>query len=426
MQHGRDMKTMQTEATGHWAATRAEWRQHWPTGVATLLALGLGASIFPNISSLFILPLQEAFGWTRGQIAMANNAALLLALLNPAIGRIIDRRGARPVLLCGFAGVALAWVGLALMPGSIAVYYALFALLSLSGFATSGVGFSRAIAAVFVRSRGFSLAVGRCGLALMAALLPPLLFAVMQSGGWRAGYAGMAVLTVLIAIPAVYWGIERDRRAPRMPQGSAASDAHAAAPLAWRVLLRDRRMPTIAAGAAFAYMPLLAIISQLQPLLIDAGLPAARAATMVGILGLAALAGAFGAGLLLDRTNPTLTAAGIMLLSAVGVGCLLLSPHDARLAYVGVILIGASQGAEIDIVAFMIARYFPIAQFGSVFGVCTVGITGAGVAGMTGIGLLFDRTGGYGLALNIALVLFLCAALAYVLLGRIPVERPAA
>ncbi len=423
VQEAHDMTALQIDADSHWTATRAEWRRHWPTGVATLLGLGLGASIFPNISSLFILPLQGAFGWSRGEIAMANNAALILALLNPAIGRLIDRHGARPVLLCGFVGVAAAWTGLSLMPGSIWIYYALFALLSLSGFATSGVGFSRAMAAVFVRSRGFSLAVGRCGLALMAASLPPLLFALMQWGGWRTGYAAMATLTVLIAIPAVYWGIERDRQNHAIRQTPAGLDSEGGGAVSWRDLLRDPRVWAITAGAACAYMPLLAIISQLQPLLIEVGLTAPRAAAMVGMLGLAALAGAFGAGLLLDRANATMTAAGIMLLSALGVGCLLLSGHDTRFAYIGVILIGASQGAEIDIVAFMIARYFPIARFGSVFGICTVGITSAGVLGMAGIGVMFDRTGGYAVSLIIALVLFVCAALAYVVLGRLPVER---
>src|SRR2546425_9387412 len=86
------------------AAMAAEWRQSWRLGLAALLGAACAYSVWTAVSSLFVQPLQDAFGWSRGQIALAYNAGLVTAFVAPLIGRAVDRLGVRPVLIGGLIG----------------------------------------------------------------------------------------------------------------------------------------------------------------------------------------------------------------------------------------------------------------------------------------------------------------------------------
>jgi len=92
------------------------------------------------------------------------------------------------------------------------------------------------------------------------------------------------------------------------------------------------------------------------------------------------------------------------------------------MAGVGLVLIGLAQGAEIDVIAFIIARYFGMTSFAAIYGLSTLFI--AAFAGLGGIafGFAFDHFKSYNQALIGAAVLFLLAAAAYLFLGRYPAE----
>ena len=99
--------TFDTRSSAGRAALK-EWREQWRMGTAALIGTAVSFSVWPSLSSLFIAPLQDAFGWSRGEIALAQNASLAAALLSPVLGRLIDRLGVRPVLIGGLLLTSLA------------------------------------------------------------------------------------------------------------------------------------------------------------------------------------------------------------------------------------------------------------------------------------------------------------------------------
>jgi len=388
-----------------------EWQEHWRTGVASMIGLGLCSAAGATVFSMFIQPLEKEFGWSRGEISAAKSATIVVAMLAPFIGRMLDLRGVRTPMLFSMLGMGLCYLLLATMQGPLWQFYMLIAAILIVGVPTSGLGFGRVISAAFVRSRGFSLAAGRSGMAVSAALLPPLLYFVISQYGWRAGYVTMAALVLLVALPAAWAWIET---------GRTARTGEATKLMTVRELLSDWRIPAVALAAGLAYMPILAIISQLQALLTEDGLAPATAASMLGLIGLATLIGTVGTGLLIDRVWAPMIAFPMMCLAAIGVLLILFSNGDLTMVVIGIILLGLGQGAEHDLVAFMVARYFGVANFSGVFGVTVLAVSGMSAFGYSAIGFSHDLTGNYDLALYCAAACLVLSGLLYLTLGPYP------
>ncbi|MYM00368.1 MFS transporter, partial [Novosphingobium sp. FGD1] len=190
----------------------AEWSANWRTGLAAFIGMGLGTSITPTVFSIFVMPLQAAFGWSRGEIALANLASILSGIAAPFAGRLIDRTGTRRPLLASIVIVVLGWAMLGSMTGGIWQFYLFYAALSVGGLVTTGLGYSRVICATFTKSRGFSLAIGRGGLSMMSAVLPIALYAIISAYGWRWAYLSLAALTLFISLPIAWLWIESKPR----------------------------------------------------------------------------------------------------------------------------------------------------------------------------------------------------------------------
>lgn len=398
-----------------WRIALLEWRAQWRLGLAALIGTGVCFSVWPSVSSLFVAPLQEAFGWSRGEIALAHNASLAAALISPMLGRLIDRVGVRPVLLSGLLLTAMAYFLLAALLGPLPVYYLLYTLLCLAGATTTGLTFTRVVSGAFVGSRGLALAVTRSGLALSGALLPPTVFAIIATYGWRMGFVALGALVLLLALPVAWLWIRGASLTPVAVPGDVSKPRGSLIGL-----LRNHKVLLICVASALNYAPIVALLSQFQPLLIGKGLGAAEAAALIGLVGVSALVGALLTGMLVDRIWAPLVACVFTLGPAIG--CLLLLPDSIELwiAIVALVLLGLGQGAEIDVVAFMIARYFGLRSYASIYGLSVFFIATMVAVGGSLIGLSYDYFGNYDIALIVAASCFVISALSYLAMGRYP------
>ncbi len=404
-----------------WRDVGDEWRTHWRIGLASFLVLGLSYGAFQSISSLFVLPLQTQFGWSRAEVAYAHNAAIVMALFAPFVGRAADRFGARGIMLVGAALMALGYIGLSLMNGSLVIFYLLCAFTAVVGLSTSGVTCSRVVSQAFVRSRGLSLAIARSGMALATAVLPIAIYWAITHYGWRGGYVAQGLLILAIALPAIYFWIRQSRPA----HGSAEAHHENVLPK-WRHHLADRRVWLLCMGAGLGYAPATSIMAHLQPLLVSKGIGGTDAAALVGLAGIASFVGALITGSLVDR----FWAPGIAFLFACGsaAGTCLLAMNgsvDGPVGPLAILLIGLGLGAEIDVVAYMVARYFGVKSFSTLYGLAAFFLTICGSTATSLMGIAFDKLGNYDLMLFIIAGAFMLAGCLYLLLGRYPSEQPA-
>lgn len=401
------------EAEGHgFGALVSEWRHNWRPGLAATIGIAIGTSVFPSLSSLFVQPLQDTFGWTRGQIALAQNASLVSAVVAPFIGRVIDRVGVRPVLMSGIILMASFHLGLAAMSGPIWVFYILFAGLHGTGVLTSGLSYSRVVSAHFVKSRGLSLAISRTGLAASSALLPVIVFGIITDASWRYAFVFLAALLLFISLPLAFFWIK--------PQPKPTTQAAPQERLSWRAALTNPKVILVCLAAGLAYAPIIAILSQLHPILVGKGIEPATAAGQLGMLGFASIIGALVTGALVDRIWAPAVAA-VSIAGAI-VGCLLLlSPEiNNATALAAVLLVGLGLGAELDVGVYVVARYFGVARFSTIYGMLIFVISTLSATLGSLIGYSYDRFGNYEVALVTAACVLTASALCYLSLGRYP------
>lgn len=397
---------------------RSEWAAHWQVVLGCALAFGTGYALFGYVASLFIDALRAEFGWSRGQISTASAIGLTGAIAAPFIGRAADRFGARRVALACFGGLATVYLLFATVQGGLWVLFVLMGLFAVIGVGTGGLTLTRPVSSLFVRARGLALAITLAGVTLVAVVMPPVLERIIEGPGWRWGYALLAALCLLVAMPAILLLVHERAEPPRPPGLATAYPGQD-----WRTLWRSRDFWVLCGALAVMNMPGAGLVSQLAPLLTDSGLSKAQAAQLLSVLAVAVLAGRLLSGFLLDRLPPRPVAAAFTAAPALGCLILLAMPQPGfAVAAVAVALLGMQQGSETDLLAYFTARQFGLRRYSSIFGAAvTMALLGTAV-GVAFMGNSHDITGSYTLALAASVALFPLAGLLFLLLDG----RPAA
>lgn len=399
------------------SAAMGELARGWLPLVAATLGCGMGASslVFYSLG-VFVNPLEAAFNWSRGQVTSAmlySSAGLILA--GPVLGWLIDRYGERRIALISipaFAGVL--WL-LSHLNGTLAFFYGCFLLAAMLGCGTTPILYTRAIAARFERARGLALGITLAGPGTAALLLPPFLNAQIAAHDWRYGFtllAGIALLPWLL----VAFGLGNTGAHASTGAHAAANDHSRSEALRTRVFWTLAGcFIAVAAGAS-------ALVVHLVPMLRDTGLDAATAARVASVIGIGIILGRLLIGWLIDRVFAPRVAAVIFLIAAGG--CLLLAYGGASHARLAAFLIGFALGAEVDLMAYMVSRYFGLRHYGFLYGTIYAGFW-VGIAGGPALaGWLYDAQGNYLLALWILGALFAAGAVAALSLPHFQSVRP--
>lgn len=399
------------------------FRNPWWIVFGSVLGLIVGnVTILQFCTSVLMKPIMAEFGWSRTvPSAAVGLGSLFAAIATPFIGRLIDRRGIKPVTLTAIALFALATAAMAVAPGVAIVFLAMFSVVGLFSGGQAPLPYAKSIAAAFDRRRGLALGIAMTGVGLGAALVPRLTQTYLEHFGWRGAFAAMGLTVFVIAFPAVALFL-------REP-GTRAAGAHAPSSanlpgLEAREVLRSRSFWIMA--FVFTCIPVVAngIIFHLIALLTDRAIPAERAVAVFAAIGPSLIVGRLLCGWLLDQFFGPYVAVAFIVLPAIGV-LVLLTGVDPTLTTVGAVLVGLGLGAEVDLIGYLQSRYFGLRAFGQVYGylfaIFTVG-TGIGPFVM---GATFDAFGSYRPVLMAFFVVLVAAAIAMLRLPRsypFPVE----
>jgi MFS family permease len=342
---------------------------------------------------VFLKPVMADMGWDRGTASFALSIGpFLAALAVPVFGRLMDRWGIRAVALPGIV-IYAGFLGLlGLSPHSLWVFAILASLAGAASAIQTPLSYAKAIAAWFDRRRGLALGIAMAGVGLGAIVLPQLSRVLIDQYGWRGTYVILAIMTVAIAFPAVALWI----REPRPGEGERREHA-SGSELTAREAAGTGRFWVLGVVFFLVALAINGMTAHVVPLLTDHGLSAAAATATLGTFGLATLSGRLLAGFLVDRIFAPYIATVFFLAPVVGFG--LLSTASGGLPVVGVVLMGLGLGTEIDLIAFLISRYFGHRCFGEIYGYFFM-IFGLGTAiGPFLGGLIYQLAGSYDTAL---------------------------
>jgi predicted MFS family arabinose efflux permease len=202
------------------------------------------------------------------------------------------------------------------------------------------------------------------------------------------------VLTLAIALPAVALWI----REPRLGEGERrANPAAANLPgLTGREAVRRSHFWLLAGVFFLVAVAINGPVGHIVPLLTDRGISRSAATAIFGLFGLSTLAGRLFAGYLVDRIFAPYVASVFFL--APIVGFVLLGSAAGALPAVGVVLFGLGLGTEIDLIAFLVSRYFGQRAFGELYGYFFMVFGFGSSIGRTLAGFVFDLTRSYNAA----------------------------
>jgi MFS family permease len=340
---------------------------------------------------VFLKPLADEFSWSREAISSAYAVMPLASAASaPLIGLLIDRWG--PRWICGpcllITGATFA--SLALLTNGLWHLYVVFAIIGLASAGSSPVVYSRVIASWFDQRRGQALAVMIAGSALGAVIVPPIAQALIDVAGWRTVYLVLGIAIPLIGVPVVV-RLVRERvssgRGSRESAGAVLRDA-----------LRSRILWTLIVVVFGTTMTLNAAIVHLSALLTDRGVSSGLAALVVSVMGVASLLGRLMTGWLLDRF--VATRVSFVLLATAALGAFVLARADSFAAgIVAATFIGFGTGGEVDVIPYLLSRYFGPTALSTLFGTAWMAFGLAGAVGPIAMGRAYDATGSYDVVL---------------------------
>ena len=367
---------------------------------------------------IFVVPVTEAFGWTRAEFQLSLLFSTGIGVFTaPVVGVLIQRFGPRRVALIGLAGLSMALFLPALNSGSLTLFYVAYGAMALLGAGTIPVAWTTAVTTNFHRQRGMALGLVLSGTGLSAVLVTPLIAWVTEQFGWRVGYVALAMLPMLVAWPIVFTFFR-----PVVAQATASQatiDAAADGGLTLSEAMRGYRFWVLLMSIFLVYIIQSGLVPNLIPALTDHGVPMGDAATALSFFGAAVIVGRLVIGWLVDRLWAPGVAAFAITLPVIA--CLLLL-RDVSLesAILASVLLGFAAGAELDLMAFLAAKYFGAAHYPKIYGVLYAALASASGVAPALYAFIHEQSGSHQLGFQLGAVAFALSACLVLCLGRYP------
>jgi len=407
----------------------------------TFVTLGLSYGVW-YAYSVFLVALLREFGWSRSLVAGAFSVFVLVhGVMARVLGWLADRVGPRPLFLAGglVLGAALWLDGAVGRPWHL---YAAFGVVTAVG--VSLAGWVPAVVLVqrwFPRRVGAALGITSAGIGVGIFLVVPLTQFLVDQLGWRVAFRVLGSVAALWIVPVsflvlrdpVVGGVtaaggrggealrdplllgvassppERSEPAQRVPAWSRRASpprppaATAARPdVTLGQALRMERFWLLTAAQLLGSLASQMLLVHQVAYLVDHGIPALVAASVVSVVGLASIVGKAGGGWFSDTAGREVTYTLGMVCVAASIGMLgvvALRPGPFP-AYVYGILVGLGYSVTAPLLPALVSDIFSGRHFGAIFGTMQVGNSLGGALGPWIAGRAFDTTGSYFWALS--------------------------
>lgn len=403
------------------------------TFVFMTLFNGSGTFVF----SLFVRPLEAAFGWGRTEV-MAGFTIFYatMGLASPAVGRLVDRYGARAVIAAGALVMGLGFVLVSRMSG-VFHFYLGYVIVGVGAAAMGPVPCSAIITNWFSRNRGLALGLMAAGVGAGGVVMAPFIGYMLSQHDWQQAYLSLAVVLVAVTVPLAL-GVVRTRpsdkgvypygsEAPGVEEGQQNRRGNVASGLTLKQTAKTRVFWLISLAYACYGFGGGGILQTAAPYLEDVGYATATAAAILGIYGAGSTVAKILSGRLCDRMQANrVFAMGSALLMA-GILLLLTVRADSPLLLLWTCgaMLGLGAGVWLPTLSVLASIHFGLRHYGAVLGALNIFMSLALAFGPLLAGFLHDSTGSYVFAMAVfATLLFL--AIPGILLVRVPSSRATA
>jgi MFS family permease len=371
--------------------------------------------------SVFDESLLNEFGWSRGELKFRDflNFAVV-ALFAPFGGLILDRVGARRMLVAGCLVLAVAYFAYSRIDRLLQMYV-IHVAFAVALLAAGTMVVIVLVSSWFVEKRGLAIGIALVGTSAGSFLLPPLNAVLIGELGWRRTFVlesffPLAILLLVLLLV---------RNSPAEVGGHALGVA-ADGPdprrsgLEFGQALRTRTFWAIGSSGFLIYYSILAIFAHLFLHMRDLGYEPKVAASALSLLSLVAMSSKLGSGWLADRFDRHKVFMACLALMLVGVGGLS-TMNGGMWVWSSVALVGLGWGGLFTLYNMLTVNNFGLKAIGKINGsVSSMEAFGGGL-GIWLTGVLFDVFGSYQVPF---LVLLACVALGLAIGTQIRSELP--
>ena len=400
----------------------------WIIVAAAFVTMAIGVNARTAFSLLFP-PILAEYTWDRAAVAGVFSFGFLAsALVSPFVGRMVDSKGPRLVVLCGVVVLVLG-LSLATLAREIWQFYATLGLLVGVGGNLLGYGVQSVILpAWFVRRRGLAIGIAFSGVGIGSIVLLPWLQVLIEDDGWRRACLALALIAAVLLFPLNLLlrrkpqdlGLYPDGDPAPLQTGARASASNivdaAWASTTWTLkrATRTARFWWIALGYFCILYAWYAVQVHQTKYLIEIGVSPTEAAWALGIVSLAGIPGQIVFGHVSDRIGRewawAIGCIGFVICFAALIA--LQAGANPALLYGMILAQGILGYSSTAVLGPIVAEIFEGPHFGSIFGTLMVFSITGGAVGPWVTGLIYDHTGNYNAAFWIALVLSVVSAIA--------------
>lgn len=402
----------------------------WWIVVASVCGLLVGLGPINTFAfGVFLKPVTAELGIGRGVFGTALFGGFLMSTLGTAIlGWALDHWGTRRVMIPGLLLCACTLGLQSMLQPNVWWIDVSLGLNGLVFACQSPLPYGNVVAQWFDRQRGLALGIAMAGVGLGAIVVPQLATFLIAHFGWRLAYVGLGVAVLVIAwLPVSIFLREPPGFLPMAQRAPGPASAALAASAIPGMLARDGfktwRFWSLTLAFFLAVVAINGSLTQVVALLTDRGISQALAVSALSAAGLALIVGRIFSGWCLDRYWGPYVALVFFLIPIVGIA-LLMSGLEGMAPLAGAVLCGLGIGADVDLMAFFVSRYFGMKEYAKLYGVMLSLFTLANGVGPALSGLSFDRYHSYTPIFIVYEVLLAIACAQFLRLPAYPFPAP--
>jgi sugar phosphate permease len=381
--------------------------------------------------SIFIERFINDLGISRTTVSTLYTAGTLMgSLALPMIGRQIDRRGPRQMVVAISIVFGLGCVFMGFVRNALMLLIG-FTIIRMFGQGSLGLASSNVINQWWVRRRGMIMGISGVLVSLLAlGGFPNLINWLIPLFGWRITYAILGLSLLLFMAPVGYllfrdspedYGLQPD--GDRVDQ-TIVSKMVQIAEENWlpSEAIRTLAFWSIAAGMAAIAMLATGLFFHMVSIIDDNGLSTSVAAAIYVPIALTTAIINLGSGSLVNRIPIRVLLAGALVLQAVSL-TMAQFLKTVEIAFIYGIILGATSGLIRTVGGVAWASYFGRRHLGSISGLASTIMVAGSALGPMPLGIARDWLGSYNQALTIFAVLPLLLAI-LALMAKAPVKSP--
>ncbi len=397
------------------------FRNRWWIVFASICGLLVGAGPVNVFAfAVFLKPVTESLGIGRGLFSSGLIVGSIVAGIGLIpVGFLLDRYRVRQVMMPGLVLYAAGVMGYSLMTSSPMHIYLAFAIAALFASIGSPLPYGTVLSSWFDRQRGLAIGIAMAGVGLGVVVVPQIAAALIRLLGWRLAYVALGGVILLVAWVPVTLFVREPTERDVAAHADVAVERDRPGLTLREALFGSWQFWALTVAFFSAVAAINGTLTHIVALLTDRGVPVKEAVGTLSGAGIALILGRVLSGWCLDRFHGVIVAIVFFLVPMSGIA-LLASGLGGAAPFVGASLCGIGVGAEVDLMAFFVGRYFGLRAYGRIYGVMFAAFALANGVGPSIAGWSFDRFRSYRPAFAIfeAMLALTCVLLAP--LGRYP------